>query len=78
MTEERLTKIESLLVHQDQQIQDLSDMINLQRKEIDILTRRLDKTQAKMMEFQDGGQGAVEGSPLGITEQAARDKPPHY
>ena len=77
MDDARLIKIETLLGHQDRQIQDLSDMIDIQRKEIDLLRRRLDKTQAKLVDLQAGGLDADE-TPLSPSEQAARDKPPHY
>ncbi len=70
--EDRLTKIEIMLGHQDRQIQDLSDVLAAQRKEIDILTRRLDRTQAKLLEAQ-AGQGEGSDNSLSVTEQAARD-----
>jgi uncharacterized coiled-coil protein SlyX len=76
MNEERLTKIESLLAYQDQQIHDLSEMINLQRKQIDALMVRLDRTQKKLVELSQGDSVHEEG--LSVTEQALRDKPPHY
>ncbi len=75
MSEERLVKIETMLAHQEQQIQDLSDVVGAQRKEIDMLTRRLEKTQAKLLDLQDAGG---EEKALSVTEQALRDKPPHY
>lgn len=77
MTDERLTKIETLLAHQDQQIQDLSEIINLQRKEIDALKVRLDRTQKKLIDM-DQGAPVVQEEGLSVTEQALRDKPPHY
>lgn len=77
MTDERLTKIETLLAHQDQQIQDLSEIINLQRKEIDALKVRLDRTQKKLIDM-DQGAPAVQEEGLSVSEQALRDKPPHY
>jgi SlyX protein len=77
MSEDRLTKIETLLAHQDQQIQDLSEVLNLQRKEIDALKVRLERTQKKLIEV-EAGAGAGEEKSLSVTEQALRDKPPHY
>jgi uncharacterized coiled-coil protein SlyX len=76
VSEERLIKIETLLVHQERQIQDLSDMINLQRKEIDTITRRLQKAQEKLSDLENTG-GEREPD-LSVAEQALRDKPPHY
>ena len=78
MTEERLTKIETLLAHHDQQIQDLSEIINLQRKEIEALKVRLDRTQNKLIELGEGGGAPAQQEGLSVSEQALRDKPPHY
>ncbi len=76
MNEDRLQKIETILAHQEQQIQDLSDGFIRQGREIDALKRRLELTTAKLSELEmaaDSGDKA-----LSVTEQAARDKPPHY
>lgn len=66
-----------MLAHQERQIQDLSDLLNLQRKEIDILKARLDKTQRKIVEIEQGSP-EIKDNGLSVTEQALRDKPPHY
>lgn len=76
--EDRLTKLEMLAAHQEQQIQDLSDMIALQGKEIDLLKRRLEKTQLKMLELGEGAGAISENEGLSVSDQAQRDKPPHY
>ncbi len=75
MTEEKLNRIETTLAHQERQILDLSEMINLQWKEIELLKKRLEKTQAKINILETSSDS---GPALSITEQAARDKPPHY
>ncbi|HEU4838026.1 MAG TPA: SlyX family protein [Micavibrio sp.] len=74
---EEINRLEALIAHQERQIQDLSDMVNLHRKEIDILKARLDRTQKKIVDME---LGAAEepGENLTPTEQALRDKPPHY
>jgi uncharacterized coiled-coil protein SlyX len=77
MDEETLLNMQSMLAHQERQIQDLSDMLNLHRKEIDILKLRLEKTQAKLLEVQSDRDSGTDES-LSVTEQALRDKPPHY
>lgn len=77
MTQDKIQEIEMLLAHQERQIQDLSDMIALQGKEIVTLQMRLDRTQKKLIEI-EAGAGAGEDEGLSVTEQAARDKPPHY
>lgn len=78
MTAEKIDKIETLLAHQERQIQDLSDMLNLQRKEIDVLKTRLDRTQKKIVDMETMNDGGGQSEILSVTEQAARDKPPHY
>ncbi len=77
MTQDKIQDIEMLLAHQERQLQDLSDMIALQGKEIATLKTRLDRTQKKLVEIEAGG-GAEQGESLSVAEQAARDKPPHY
>lgn len=76
MTDERIDKIEMALMHQDEQIQDLSEMISAQWKEIDRLNRLLRKTEAKLSEMSYGGAEGEGGS--SIADIAAEDKPPHY
>ena len=74
---DKIDHLETLIAHQERQIQDLSDMLNLQRKEIDALKVRLDRTQKKLLDMESGGAEGISEN-LSPTEQAARDKPPHY
>lgn len=74
---EETDRLEALMAHQERQIQDLSDMLNLHRKEIDILKTRLDRTQKKIVDMEAGALDGPEEK-LTPTEQALRDKPPHY
>ncbi len=77
MEEDRIIKIETMLAHQEQQIQDLNDVITQQSREIEILKARLGKTQAKILDLEQNiGEKDREG--LTVAEQAALDKPPHY
>jgi uncharacterized coiled-coil protein SlyX len=75
--EERLIKIETMLVHQDAQINELLDAVELQRKDIAALMRQLDRANARVALLEEGG-GAEESKGLSVSEQALRDKPPHY
>ena len=68
--EERLNEVEIMLVHQEQQIQDLSEVIEKQWKEIDALKAKLRMTEGKIEELELSAQG--QGGP------AADQKPPHY
>lgn len=77
MTEES-SKIEETLAHQEQQIQDLSDVLIKQSREIESLRAQLAKLQGKVDVIQHDMNAPDEGRALSVSEQAARDKPPHY
>lgn len=66
MTEEKLNAIEETLAHQEQQIQDLSDMVVTQGREMDTLRKEILKLQGKIENMDEGEQ------------QPANQKPPHY
>lgn len=78
MSDEKLNGIETALAHHEQQIEDLSEMIRRQWKEIDLLKRRLERTQSKLDELNTGMADADPNEPQTITEIAAAEKPPHY
>ncbi len=65
MTQENINQIEETLAHQEQQIQDLSEMIIAQNRDIETLQKKLEKLEGKL------GQMTEEGEP-------ANQKPPHY
>jgi SlyX protein len=67
MSEEKITKIEEVLMHQAEQINALSDMVTRQWDEIDLLKRHIKKLQGTLSELGEG-----QGVP------AADQKPPHY
>ncbi len=77
MAENKLNHIEEMMAHQEQQIHDLSEMVNRQWQEIDLLKKQLEKTNAKLGVLEETA-GDSESEGLSVTEQAARDKPPHY
>lgn len=77
MSEDRLNHLEETVAHQEKQIRDLSDMVTAQWDQIDLLKARLTKMQGKVQELEDNLPDA-ESKGLSISEQAARDKPPHY
>lgn len=74
MPEERITSIETALAHHEIQIQDLSEMINRQWKEIERLRLHLQKAHDKISEIEAGENGET-GS---VSDIAAANKPPHY
>ncbi|OIN86640.1 MAG: hypothetical protein AUJ12_05010 [Alphaproteobacteria bacterium CG1_02_46_17] len=75
---DHIERLEMLITHQDQQINDLSDMTAAQWKEIDLLKHQVHflLTRAKDME-QNSGESKSDGAKT-ITEMAAAEKPPHY
>jgi len=65
MTDENPNHIEETIAHQEQQINDLSDMIIAQGRDIEALQKKVQKLEGKIEEAAEGGQ---------IADQ----KPPHY
>jgi SlyX protein len=67
MSDERLNTLERISVLQEQQITDLSEMVNAQWKEIDRLKRKIEKAGAKIQSLEDN-----------IDAPDADVPPPHY
>jgi SlyX protein len=67
MNEDQLNRIETALAHQDRQIQDMSEMIGRQWKEIERLKTRLEQSESKL--------GDIEAS---LPARPAAERPPHY
>ncbi len=66
MDENRIVKMEELIAHQSQQIEDLSDQLAKQWTSIDKLTRKLDDLSEHYADLEE-----QVGAP-------AATKPPHY
>ncbi|MCB1531071.1 MAG: SlyX family protein [Rhodospirillales bacterium] len=77
MLEDDLNRIQEVLTHQEKQIFDLNDMVTRQWKEIDRLKAELEKTRAKLNVLEETAAEAM-GEKLSVSEEAARNKPPHY
>jgi len=74
--DETLNDIQVMLSHHERQIQELSEIVAAQARDIDRLKKRLDLAHEKLAEVE---QSASDGrKELSVTEQALRDKPPHY
>lgn len=69
MSEERINEVEIMLVHQERKIEELSEVIEKQWKEIDALKAKLRITEGKIEELELAAEGDV---------PAADQKPPHY
>lgn len=71
------TDIEEILAHQEQQINDLSEMLIAQGHDIAALKKHIHKLESKVNVMgEDSAADAGQG--LSSIEQAAQDKPPHY
>lgn len=77
MTNDTRQNMEEMLAHQQRQIDDLSDIVTRQWQEIEALKKRLARLQDKVVTLEESG-GGEDGKSLSVTEQALRDKPPHY
>lgn len=71
MSEEKITQIQEVLAHQEQQIETLSEMVARQWDEIDALKKHVKRLQGAMAEV-------TENQTRSTAEQSALDKPPHY
>lgn len=72
MSDEKMTHIEEVLMHQEQQINDLSKMVTQQWGEIDLLKKVIRKLQGDVTSVAEATER------LSPAEQSAQDKPPHY
>jgi len=69
-TDEKIIEIETTLGFHDKTMQDLSDMINQQWKEIDFLKRQLETANGKIQELQSNTKGE--------NDDSSNVKPPHW
>lgn len=67
MINDRINNLEEIVATQDRQINDLSDMVNAQWKEIDRLKLLIKKADAKIQSLEDGADAPEANAP-----------PPHY
>lgn len=67
MTEERIVKLEELVAHQAQQIEELSDELSKQWRKVDLMERKLQM----LSDHYEDLEGQFSGAPP-VT------KPPHY
>ena len=64
---ESITELEIELAHQSRQIEDLSDMVQRQWDEIDMLKKKLGRADARIADLEEY-----------MPEPKANEKPPHY
>lgn len=77
MTNNPLSHFEEIMAYQEKQIQDLSDMVVMQGRQIEALQKEIGAVRSKIQVLEERA-APEEKEPLSITEQARRDKPPHY
>ncbi|MBL8640996.1 MAG: SlyX family protein [Alphaproteobacteria bacterium] len=78
MEQNRLTEIEMALSNQAKEIQDLSDIVYQQGKEIARLNRQLETTKQQLIDIESGTKDAKSEIGLSGLEIAVLNKPPHY
>lgn len=72
MSDEKITHLEEVLMHQEQQITALSEAMIRQWNEIDLLKKHIRKLEGDVAHATEAAER------LSPSEQSARDKPPHY
>ena len=77
MADDKITQIEETLAHHEQQVSDLNDVVINQSQDIAALKKLIRRLQDKI-EVIENGDGSEDESSISVTEQAKRDKPPHY
>lgn len=72
---QEISDLQSLIAHQDKQIQELNDVVTKQWAEIDALKKYMQMTKSKIQELE---YSLGQDKPMSISEEAAANKPPHY
>ncbi|OUR77066.1 hypothetical protein A9Q83_12680 [Alphaproteobacteria bacterium 46_93_T64] len=67
LTEDRLTALEMKITDQDETLQDLSEMVNSQWKEIEKLRAKLTTAHARINSLEDS-----------LPTGSSAERPPHY
>ncbi len=78
MNDEILQNLEIMLAHHERQINDLSEMISDQWKQIEALKRQLVNAEGKLKALEAGAAESAQDAGMSVSDIAARDKPPHY
>jgi SlyX protein len=73
---DRVTELETALAHQEMKVQELSDIVDRQWKDIERLNRRLDRLVERIDEVAAAASEDTDGK--SVTDIAAANKPPHY
>lgn len=73
---DKIEALEMALAHHDRQIEDLSEMISLQWKEIERLKFKLAEAYSKIDEINASSNEGKQ--PQSVSDIAAAEKPPHY
>lgn len=77
MSDKRIDDLEIMAAHQQQEIHDLSDMVDTLRREVETLKARLERTQSRLSGLEDNLPDG-EGKHGSVSDFAESQKPPHY
>jgi len=80
MTNNDIADLQTTIAFQDQKIDDLNDMVTRQWDEIEKLRRQIQRAENKLSRLEEDSSSGGDGgsNPLSVSDQASRDKPPHY
>jgi len=76
--EDTITRLQTVLSHQEKQIEELSEMTSAQWKEIDLLKRKVSSLISKIEDMEIESAEDKTGEAKTVAEIAAAEKPPHY
>lgn len=75
---DKISDLETLLAHQDRQIQELNEVVTSQWAEIESLKKYMQTTKSKMDELEHSVKSRGDSEFQSIADEAAANKPPHY
>ncbi len=78
MSEEKIKELETMIMHQAKDINDLSDMVNKQWQEIEALKTVIRKTNSRLKNIEDLSKYNNAEGIKSLSDLLAEEKPPHY
>ncbi|HPQ51038.1 MAG: SlyX family protein [Alphaproteobacteria bacterium] len=73
-----ITRLETMIAHQEKQITDLSDMTSSQWREIDTLKQQVYYLISRFKDMEQDHSTSKADRVQTVSEMAAAEKPPHY
>lgn len=78
MTDKDIDTLQTMVAHQDKQIQELNEVVTKQWAEIDALKKYMQLTKSKIQELEHNMSELGQGEGMSVSDEAAANKPPHY